>query len=574
VLIVVAFLAGIIAGISPCVLPVLPVVFFAGAVSSEPGEEAAPSGAAEPAAVRWHRPLAIVAGLVASFTLLVLAGAELLSLLHLPQELLRDLGIALLLLLGIGFLVPALGDLLERPFRRLTASRQASTASGFVMGLALGLVFVPCAGPVLATITVLGASHKVSPETAVIALAFGAGVAVPLLLVALAGDRLVARSKALRTHAGTLRRVGGAAMVLVALGVAVNAFDGLQRAVPGYTSALQRSIEGSGSVTQSLDALKGVSTTSALSSCPQGASELVDCGAAPAFKQIGAWLNTPGGKPLTLASLRGRVVLVDFWTYSCINCQRTLPHVESWYARYRSSGLEVVGVHSPEFAFEHSVPNVAAAARSLGVRYPVAIDDHYGTWNAYGNEYWPAEYLIDASGQIRYVDFGEGGYAQTEALIRQLLVASRPGVRLPPPSDLPDLTPSEQISPETYLGSERSQYLASPQDPADHLEQYSFPSSLTFPAYALRGGWTVSPEDATAADGAGLELAYQAEDVYLVLGGSGEVHIDPGDGAPARTIQVDGFPRLYTLLSSGTREWGTMELEVSPGVQAYDFTFG
>jgi len=592
VLIFVAFLAGVIAGISPCILPVLPVVFFAGAAGETltlTGDDSSPP---EPVAAEatgavvveapkkptrfelLKRPVAIVGGLVVSFTLLVLVGAEVLSLLHLPDGLLRDLGIAMLFALGIGFLIPSVGEFLERPFARLSSSRKAGTASGFLIGLALGLVFVPCAGPVLATITVLGATHHVSFETFVVALFFGLGAGVPLLFVALAGDRLVARSRSLRTRAPLLRRLGGVAMILVALGVALNSFDGLQRSVPGYTSALQRSIEGSGSVRQALDSLKGSTAPHALTSCPEASPALVSCGPAPRFTDVTRWLDTPGDHSLTSSSLRGHVVLIDFWTYSCINCQRAIPHVEAWYDRYKSDGLIVVGVHTPEFAFEHSVPNVAAAAKSLGVTYPIAVDDTYGTWNAYANEYWPAEYLIDAAGDVRHVDFGEGGYSTTEDQVRALLVAAHPGLVLPPPTSVPDRTPEEATNPETYLGSARQVYLASPEAPSARPMSYSFPSSLMAPEFALSGTWQVGEHAATAQRDAALELGYQAKDVYLVLGGTGTVTIDPGNGQAERSVPITGFPRLYTLLSASTLQRGIMILHLSPGVQAYAFTFG
>jgi len=363
-------------------------------------------------------------------------------------------------------------------------------------------------------------------------------------------------------------------MILVALGVAFNSFDGLQRSVPGYTSALQRSVEGSGTVRQALDSLKGSTASHGLTSCPEGATALVQCGPAPAFTDVTTWLNTPGDKALSTSSLRGKVVLVDFWTYSCINCQRAIPHVEAWYDRYKGDGLVVVGVHSPEFAFEHSVPNVKAAAASLGVTYPIAVDDDYGTWNAYANEYWPAEYLIDASGHVRHVDFGEGGYTTTETQIRQLLVAAHPGLVLPPPTNVPDRTPQEATNPETYVGSARQVYLASPQAPSDQAIDYSFPATLNAPEFALSGTWKVGEHEATALSDAELELGYQAKDIYLVLGGSGTVTVDPGNGQASQTIAVGGFPRLYTLLHGSTLSSGTMTLHVSPGVEAYAFTFG
>ena len=563
-MIVIAFVAGVIAGISPCIIPVLPVVFAAGATSPIDGGDL--RGA-------WRRPVSIVAGLVLSFSLLVLFGSEVISLLHLPQQLLRDLGIAMLMVVGIGLLVPRVGEYLERPFARVMGHLPSRSSGGFVIGLALGLVFVPCAGPVLAAITVLGATHHLSLATIVVTFAFAAGSALPLLFIALSGERLVGRVRSLREHAPVVRRVGGAVMVVMAVLISTNALAFLQRDVPGYTSALQRSLEGSSSVRRQLAELKGASQGS-LSSCNPSASTLIACGTAPNFAGITAWLNTPGERPLTMSGLRGKVVLVDFWTYSCINCQRSLPHVEAWWKRYERYGLEVVGVHTPEFAFEHVVGNVAASASSLGVSYPVAVDDNYSTWNAYSNEYWPAEYLIDAKGVVRHVDFGEGGYTQTEQLIRTLLVDARPGLVLPPPTSVANLTPTEATNPESYVGYHWGlEYLQSPIGPVDdRATRYRYPSTLSPASFALAGVWTIHAEEATAGRGASLELSYFARDVYLVMGGRGPVQVTTGDGTT--TIRVNGVPRLYTLAHFSSEANGTMVLHVAPGVEAFDFTFG
>ncbi len=558
-LVVVGVLAGFLAGISPCVLPVLPVVLVAGAT--------APSDV--PRHQRAARPVAVVLGLVLSFSLLVLAGSEVLSFLHLPQDALRDAGIALLLVVGIGYLVPPVAALVERPFTRIRTREPSGSAGGFVLGLALGLVFVPCAGPILAAITVVGATHRVSPAAVVLTAAFAAGTAVPLLVIALAGEQLVRRARALRRHAPTLRRVGGAVLVVVAVAITFNAFDGLQRDVPGYSDALQ----GSTTVRNQLNALTHAPHTS-LSSCNPNATGLVDCGPAPNFTGITAWLNTPGGKPLSIAALRGKVVLIDFWTYSCINCQRSLPHVEAWYRRYRKDGFVVVGVHTPEFAFEHVVSNVRSQAAALGVHYPVAIDDDYQTWDAYDNEYWPAEYLVSATGVVRHVHFGEGDYTETERLIRTLLRAAHPGIDLPPPTAVPDLTPTGELSPETYVGYDRLQYLLPSADVVQNAPAtYHFPASLPPDGFGLSGTWTEHAQEATAGAGAQLELGFVAKDVYLVLGGSGTLTVSL-DGQALRTLQVGGVPRLYTLYQGGPTTTGTLLLGASPGIQAYDFTFG
>jgi cytochrome c biogenesis protein CcdA/thiol-disulfide isomerase/thioredoxin len=566
-LVLVGVVAGLLAGISPCILPVLPVVLVAGATGTNAAAPPAANGASPRAGV--GRPVAVVVGLALSFSVLILAGSEIISLLHLPQDSLRDAGIAVLILVGLGYLIPPLGDLLERPFARVRTRRPSGRGGGFVLGLALGLLYVPCAGPVLAAITVVGATHRVGLTAVFVTAAFAVGTAIPLLAVALAGGQLSRRVSALRRRAPQIRFAGGAVLILMAVAIAFNTFQGLQRDVPGYSTALQ----GSARIRSQLNSLTGVRATT-LTKCDANATGLVDCGPAPQFKGITEWLNTPGGKPLTLSLLRGKVVLVDFWTYSCINCQRTLPHVEAWYRDYARDGFVVVGVHTPEFAFEHVVSNVRTEAAELGVHYPVAIDDNYDTWNAYDNEYWPADYLIDAQGTVRHVHFGEGDYATTEQLIRDLLADAHPGLRLPPPTDVPDLTPAGEMNPETYVGYERLQYLVPSETVAENAPAvYTFPTTLPLGGMGLSGTWTEHAQEATAGTGAELELGFLAKDVYLVLGGSGTIE-ESISGRLAATIAVGGVPRLYTLYQGSATSTGTLLLRVSPGVQVYDFTFG
>jgi cytochrome c biogenesis protein CcdA/thiol-disulfide isomerase/thioredoxin len=572
-LVVVGVVAGFLAGISPCILPVLPVVLVAGASTAASAETPAsvpPAGGpgASLARAGLARSLAVVGGLILSFSIIVLVGSELLSLLHLPQDALRDAGIALLAVVGLGYLIPPLGAQLERPFARVGGFRPSGKAGGFVLGLAVGVVYVPCAGPVLAAIAVVGATHRVGLTAVILTAAFAVGTAVPLLAVAAAGGQLTSRIGAIRRRAPQIRRVGGVVLIVMAVLISSDVLAGLQRDIPGYTTALQ----GSAKIRKQLNALTDVPHTS-LTSCNSSAIILVNCGPAPNFTGITAWLNTPDGKPLSLSALRGKVVLVDFWTYSCINCQRTLPHVEAWYKEYAKDGLVVVGVHTPEFAFEHVVSNVRAQASALGVRYPVAIDDNYATWTAYSNQYWPADYLIDAQGDIRSVHFGEGSYSTTEGLIRQLLQAAHPGVSLPAPADVPDKTPTGEMNPETYLGYDEAQYI----DPGDMTHDapaaYQIPVSLPLGAVGLAGTWTDHAQEITAGNGAKLQLGFLAKDIYLVLGGTGTLDVSV-NGNHTQTIHVSGVPRLYTLYQAGSAKSGKLLLQASPGVEAYDFTFG
>lgn len=594
-LVVVGFLAGIITSISPCVLPVLPVVLTAGTARREPATVGAGRPSARPdtrsdtrtdtQAGGWTwRPYGVVAGLVVSFSLATLFGSLVLSALRLPQDLLRDLGIVVLVVIGLGLVIEPFGELLSRPFARLPARRVNPDGNGFVLGLGLGLLYVPCAGPVLATIAVVGASHTIGLGALVLTAAFGVGAGVPLLVLAVAGEQVARRTGALRQHARRLRVVGGVLMIVVAALIGLNLTDGLQRNVPGYTTALQHLVASNRGATDSLHALSHGSATgpggNASASTPRSGAQctadgqvLQNCGTAPELTGLTGWLNTPGGRPLSLAGLRGKVVLIDFWTYSCINCQRTLPHTEAWYREYAKDGFVIIGVHTPEFAFEHVPSNVAAQAKTLGVRYPVAIDDDYATWNAYNNQYWPAEYLVDPHGQVRHITFGEGGYGTTEELIRELLTQANPDVSLPRATDVPDRTPTEVQTPETYLGYQYAPLHLSGTPPVrDAANTSSFPATVAKDTFALAGTWTSDPEDLVAGPDARLRLNYQARTVYLVLGGTGTVDVAV-NGRHTKTVAVSGVPKLYTLVS-GQGGRARLTLTASPGVQAYDFTFG
>ena len=561
-LIAIGIVAGLIAGISPCILPVLPVVLVAGATPAEGGRTRRIN----------LRPIAVIAGLVLSFSAFTLAGSALLSAIGLPQDFLRDAGLVILGLVGLGLLIPQLGEILERPFARITRRPPLGATSGFVLGLGLGALFVPCAGPVLAAITAVGAMRRFGLDAVALTLAFSVGAGLPLLLVAIAGDRLVERVRSVRRHAPMIRRVGGVVLIGLTIAMAANLTDGIQRVVPGYTNTLQNAIEGSSFAKTNLSAVTG-EAAGTFGQCVPDSPLLARCGIAPGFRDVTAWLNTPHGSPLTIAKPRGRVVLIDFWTYSCINCQRSLPHVEAWYRRYAHDGFVVVGVHTPEFAFEHVVSNVVAAARQLGVHYPIAIDNTYGTWDAYQNNYWPAEYLIDATGELRHVAFGEGDYSGTETLIRNLLAAAHPGLRLPAPTDVPDRTPNEPLTSETYLGYDRLTGLSGEPVVENAPFDYVLPKATAASGLDLSGTWTVGPESIRSGRAAMLRLNFTATDVYLVAGGHGTLDVRV-NGGRAHPIAVSGIPRLYTVVSGPGYQSGTVVVSATPGIEAYDFTFG
>jgi cytochrome c biogenesis protein CcdA/thiol-disulfide isomerase/thioredoxin len=530
----VAFLAGVITAVSPCALPVLPIVFAGGA-----------SGGGA------RRPYAIIAGVVVGFTGSLLAVAWLLRELHLPQDLLRNLSIALLLVVAATLVVPQLGLVLERPLARFSRRAGGDLGGGFLLGLALGLVFVPCGGLVLAAITTHAATLGEGKRVAV-AIAFAIGTGLPMLLIAYGGRRAAGGLRVFRAHAREVR--AGLGVLVAAVAVAItfhvdrtlaNVGNPFGFADPQSTCTAQRHFSGR---------------------CVHETAKLADLGPAPNFKGITNWFNS---KPLSIEQLRGRVVLVDFWTYSCINCLRTLPHLKAWWREYHPAGLEIVGVHTPEFGFESVPHNVASATKQLGVTWPVALDPKDETWNAYRNQYWPAEYLIDKSGHIRHEHPGEGEYDRTEALIRQLL-----GEHGAPRAELADMTPTEVTTPETYLGYGRllANYVGSKPVPGQ-TAQYTAPKVVARNGWALAGAWKIGKEQTTAVRNARLALHFRAKDVYLVMGGQGRVRVSL-DGHALETIRVRGISRLYTVVSAMDLLDAQLRLSFTPGISVYSFTFG
>jgi cytochrome c biogenesis protein CcdA/thiol-disulfide isomerase/thioredoxin len=542
-LLLIGFVAGVITAVSPCVLPVLPIVLAGGASGGN------------------RRPYAIIAGLVASFTLFTLTASAILSALGLPQDLLRNIAIALLFVVAATLFVPRLGMLLEAPFAQLSRRPSGDLGGGFLLGVSLGLVFVPCAGPVLATVTVLSAQHRFGAELVFLTLFYAAGAGLVLLLIALGGQRV---SRRLRTTRRWWRPALGAIIAAAAFGVVFNLDQTLQTHLGSYTSALQRHTEESSFASKHLNSLRGTKKNAPTSSTVG----LRNFGPAPNFAGISNWLNTPGDRSLSISQLHGKVVLVDFWTYSCINCLRTLPQLRAWYDTYKKDGLVIVGVHTPEFAFEHVFSNVRSAVHRLDVTWPVALDNTYTTWDEYSNQYWPADYLVDRKGDVRAVHFGEGDYKATEDQIRALLGVAGPL------TSVKDTQPTGVGTPETYLGPERlnrQQYVGS-KLVFGKAAQYVETTAVPLNGFSYGGEWTLSGQTATAGLGATLALHFLAKKVYIVLTGHGTVTATLG-ARRVRTIHVN-TARLYTVLTSTTTHQGVLRFRFTPGVRAYSFTFG
>ncbi len=600
-LILFGFVAGAGTALSPCVLPVLPIALAAGATGGR------------------RRPLGVVVGLALSFTFATVALVYLLSALGLPDTLLRTLAIVALLGFGATLLVPPLAARLEGRLSRLVPARVVGGASGAVgagvpdgrtrgdgfrsglfLGASLGLVYAPCAGPVLAGVITVSAAQPFSAGRLAVALAYGIGSALVLYALMRGGRRLTAP---LARRGGRLQLAMGAVMVVVAVAMLADWDLRFQSTIadelPAFLVNPTGDLEQTRAARDALADLRGGGGGIAAAAAAGGdsgavqrlameggaASDLPVIGRAPEFTGTQRWFDTPGGRPLTLAGLRGRVVLIDFWTYSCINCLRTLPYLEAWDARYRRDGLTIVGVHTPEFPFEKDAGNVAGAISREGIRYPVVQDNDAATWNAWGNQYWPAEYFVDARGRVRYAHFGEGSYGEKEHVIRALLAEAG---RDPGGGDARargTTAAAGVTTPESYLGSDRDMRFANGpilpgrrdygDGPAPRAEQLSY-----------SGEWTVAGDHATAAAGGTLELNFNARHVYLVLGSPGRprtlrLRLDgrPLDaraaGADVRggVVDVQG-QRLYELVDLPRVGRHVLRLAPQPGIDAYAFTFG
>jgi cytochrome c biogenesis protein CcdA/thiol-disulfide isomerase/thioredoxin len=588
-----AILAGAGTALSPCVLPVLPALLSAGAVGGR------------------RRPLGVVLGLSVTFTVTIVGVASLVDGVGLGADPLRYLAVAVLFLAGLTLMIPSVGDRLEARMSRLAALGPRSGGTGFrsglLVGAALGFVYTPCAGPILSAVITISAT---SGRTVLVAIAYAFGSACVLLALTLGGRAVFERVR--RAGRGVLlQRILGGVMVLTAIailtGLDVEFDQYIAQHIPevNLTASLQCShtvtsrlhelgvhqsklvlANGSAACGGSSSPVKVASRDASQASLIAIAEKLPEGGPAPEFTETQRWFNTPGDQPLSLASLRGRVVLVDFWTYTCINCIRTLPYLKAWYAAYHNQGLTIVGVETPEFAFEHEASNVADAVERFGIDYPVVQDNNYGTWDAYQNQYWPADYLIDSTGALRYATFGEGDYAKTETAIRALLALAGHHVGgMGHPRGV--VVPSAEATPETYLGTNRAEGWVNGPIGGPHDYGPGRASGLAVNEFAYGGTWSIAAQPATAVSGASIDAEVQAKNVYLVLSSAGgrprkiEVLLD-GMPIPAADAGADVHDatvtvtseRLYTLVSLPSDQRHHLTLRLAPGISGYAFTFG
>ena len=629
-----AFVAGIVTILSACVLPVAPVVLSGGVSDGK------------------ARPFGVVTGFVAGFVVFTLTLSAVVQATGISPVIPRYVAAVILVAFGITMIVPALRNRFElrvsgfvsrsKPFRTATegaaprpadagaadptagstvldagsASQQARPTararalsgygSGIVMGLGLGIVWTPCVGPIMASVISLAVGNSVDAGAVVITLAYAVGTAIPMLAVMLGGEALIAKVPWLLRRSEDLQRVFGVLIIVVGVAILFDWDRQLQTAVlnvaPGYGRGVT-AIEDNESVRKALaernaaarNPANGTSSTAAPVFSGAGSTRLSGgvtgaYGYAPQLVTEGPWINS---SPLTMESLKGKVVLVDFWTYSCVNCVRTLSYLRTWYDTYKDQGLVVIGVHSPEFAFEREVANVRKAMQHLGVTWPVVLDNSFAQWRAYGNTYWPALYFIDATGKVRYFYFGEGEYANSEQVIRKLLAEA--GTT---PLNAAVLTDEPAVSfgntPETYIGSARAARFESTPALSNGNAIYKAPKSLSDNAWSLQGSWYVEPQYASANAAGILELNFDAKDVFMVIapeleGAAGSAIAAMGreairilvDGkVSADTADVKGSnlkvtaSRMYHLVMLEQSGKHRLRIEAPKGYRFFVLTFG
>lgn len=543
--IIFALLAGVLTVGAPCILPLLPILLGASI-----GQRSA------------KRPLAIVAGFVVMFSIAGLSLSYIVQTLMIAPDTLRTVAVIALMIFGLLLIIPG-------PFEKLTESlsgligkaQQTSQRAGeglfggFVLGLILGLIWTPCAGPILGSILTLIATQANIAKAAILLIAYAIGAGIPMLIIAYGGQFITTKVRALTKYTTILQRVFGVLIALFAVAMLFQYDVKLQAKILEWYSF------------PTLEETLLPRASSPQSSQPITEGELPDYGLAPEITGITQWHNST---PLTMQDLRGKVVLVDFWTYSCINCIRTLPHVTSWYETYKDKGFVVLGVHTPEFDFEKVPENVQTALERYNITYPVAQDNNFGTWNAYQNQYWPAHYLIDQEGHVRAYHFGEGNYDEMERNIQHLLGINQDLTKV-------DATSANGVgTPETYFGTQRLQLLTASQSASNKQASYAFPESLEKNHFALNGPWTFHDEYlSNGGKDSSLRMNFTASALHMVASSDVPTQIRViVDGKFVQELYVQES-KLYTLYQAQEPGEHTLELEFTRGdVQLYTFTFG
>ena len=570
ILVAFAFLAGLVTILSPCILPILPIVLSGSLQSGK------------------SRPLGVITGFIASFTFFAVFSFSLANAFGFSTEILRNFAVVLLILFGLATFTPKLQLFLENITSRFSSlgqgKKRTGFSGGFILGITLGLIWTPCVGPILASVLTLAATSTITFQLILITFSYSLGTAIPLFFIAYGGKRALTTLPFFKKNAEKIQKTFGVLIILTAFLIFFNLDRKFQTYIldvfPMYGEGLT-AFENNEKVESELNKLKnndGGFMDGVLSQKTP----------APNRDFIGAtrWLQS---EPLTLDALKGKVVLVDFWTYTCINCIRTFPHLTGWYEKYKDDGLVIIGVHTPEFEFEKNQKNVLNALEEYGITYPVVQDNDYKIWNSYSNRYWPAHYLIDKDGNIRYTHFGEGEYEKTEKVIQELLRESGKDVDTDI-LDLENYAPTMRNTPETYLGYGRMERFASPEKILSDINaKYSVPSLIESDFFAYGGVWNITDEYSESSKNAVIDLSFKAKEVFLVM--RPKDLKKPGEAI----ILIDGKPilaseagvdvnngivnidqdRLYKLVKFGEQKPSRVTIQFNDAeIQVFAFTFG
>ncbi len=580
VLLFFSFLAGIVTILSPCILPILPIVLSSSLTGGK------------------KRPFGVIVGFVASFTFFTLALTSLVRAYDVDPDFLRSFAVAVIFIFGLTILVPKLSQAWEKVTSKIAnkAPRAGAENTGFsggvLVGLSLGLIWTPCAGPILASVITLAATAEVTFEAILITLAYSLGTALPMMAIIYGGRQLLQKVPFLLKNTEKIQKFFGVLLILLAIGIHFNIDRKFQAYIlekfPQYGTGLTQ-IEELDVVKDRLDMLREEEerTTGGVlqgSESEDGGVCEDTMGVARGIEGGQEWINS---EPLALEELRGKVVVVDFWTYSCINCIRTLPHLRAWHESYADDGLVILGVHTPEFEFEKSLENLQEAVTDFELEYPIVQDNDYTIWRRYNNRYWPAKYFVDKKGCLRWTHFGEGEYEESEELIRELLEEDGPKIE----DEMVEVPvyDSRPRTSETYVGYGRIDNFVSPEGISeDELASYSVPEELAEDEFAFEGEWTSRDEFSAPEAGSKLVMDFVAQEVFLVMRRAdesvearvrvyldGEVvgEIEAGEDVVDGVVNIDK-DRLYRLIKQDGYESRLLELEFLDGnVEVFAFTF-
>ncbi|MEK9158040.1 MAG: cytochrome c biogenesis protein DipZ [Patescibacteria group bacterium] len=568
-----AFLAGVITVLSPCILPILPIILTSSIGGVNTGKS---------------RPIGVVTGFILSFTFFTLFLSTIVRLSGIPAETLRFVSVVVIAGFGVSLLVPQFQALVERLFSKLagfmpTSQNRTGFSGGLLIGFSVGLLWTPCVGPILASVISLAITGTVTFDAFLITLAYSLGTAIPMFLIMLGGQNALRRVPWLLSNLGHIQKLFGVLMILTAIGIFFNIDRKFQTYIlntfPQYGTGLTK-FEDNELIRNQLDKKSGTEMKKDDMGKPM--FDLIEPKGvkAPEIIQGGVLFNS---EPLTLEQLKGKVVIIDFWTYSCINCQRTMPYLRAWHEKYADKGLVIIGVHAPEFEFEKSEKNVAQAIKDFKLTYPIVQDNDFATWRAYNNRYWPAKYFIDKEGYIRYSHFGEGAYDESEKVIQELLKEAGA-------TDVSSKinNPTYQIqakTPEIYLGYGRIEHFDSPETiKKDALGTYSTPKNVGSNEVAYGGAWNVMEEYANPQKGSTLTLNFESKEVFLVMRTKDtpakvKVYLDnkmqnfgKDNINGVVTVDKDTLYRLISLPSAGKH---ILRLEFEDNnAELFAFTFG